>query len=189
MPKVDPIRDKMDIQRIEHVLRYYSYRDWFAFRFGNNTALRCGDMLQIKVRQAKELYLNLRESKTRKYRHFYINEHLRPIIADYVRFMHDDDYLFRPITENRPPTISQLYRSLRDAGRRVNVPNVGTHTMRKTFAYHFYRDTGRIAELMEILNHSSERQTLIYIGVIQEEIDELVKQIHIGGETPWIVPV
>lgn len=184
--RVDPIRDKKDIERIEHYLRYYSYRDWFVFRFGINSALRVSDMLGLQVRQVKDTHLRLRESKTRKMRRFFINEQFRPIIDDYIKYMDDEDYLFRHLKTNRLPDRSQVYKTLRKACAYAGIEHVGTHTMRKTFAYHFYRDTGRIAELMEILNHSTERQTLIYIGVIQEEVDDLVRHVSLGGATPWI---
>jgi Site-specific recombinase XerD len=177
--RVEPIRDKRDIERMEHVLRFYSYRDWFAFKFGINTALRCGDMLSLKVRQVKERYLSLNEAKTRKIKRFYINDSLRPIIEDYIKYMNDDDYLFRPITKNVKPSPGAFYASLRRAAQICGIPHVGTHSCRKTFGYHFYRETKDIAMLMELLNHSSERETLIYIGVIQDEVDSKVRSFFL----------
>ncbi|WP_076357930.1 MULTISPECIES: tyrosine-type recombinase/integrase [unclassified Paenibacillus] len=160
---------------MEHVLRYYSYRDWFAFKFGINTALRCGDMLRLKVHQVRyDTHLSLKEAKTRKLRRFFINATLRPIIDDYIRYMEDDDYLFRHMVRNDPVSPGAFYRTIRQAGERIGLHRVGTHTCRKTFAYHFYREVGDIALLMELLNHSNERETLLYIGVIQDELDQAV---------------
>ena len=49
--------------------------------------------------------------------------------------------------------------------------NVGTHTMRKTFGYHHYKQFNDVALLQKILNHSSPSITLRYISIYQEEID------------------
>ena len=43
--------------------------------------------------------------------------------------------------------------------------------MRKTFGYWFYQRTKDIATLQKMLNHSSQRETMIYIGLEQEEIN------------------
>lgn len=47
---------------------------------------------------------------------------------------------------------------------------IGTHTMRKTFGYKYYRQFRDIPTLMRILNHSSQAVTIRYIGLEEEEI-------------------
>ena len=44
--------------------------------------------------------------------------------------------------------------------------------MRKTFGYHYYKQTKDIATLQKIYNHSSPSITLRYIGIVQDEIDK-----------------
>ena len=58
---------------------------------------------------------------------------------------------------------------------------IGCHTLRKTFEYHYYKMTGDVVSLQRILCHSSRRETLLYIGVIQEEIDNSLR----GFKTVW----
>ena len=48
---------------------------------------------------------------------------------------------------------------------------IGTHTMRKTFGYWYYKETRDIASLQMILNHSHPEITLKYIGITDEEIE------------------
>lgn len=43
--------------------------------------------------------------------------------------------------------------------------------MRKTFGYWFYMRTKDIALLQKMLNHASQRETMIYIGLDQETIN------------------
>lgn len=179
MGRMSPIRSLDDIERMEHVLKYYSIRNWLIFKFGINTALRVGDLLKLKVGTVRKRWLNLKEEKTGKTRRFYINDSLKPILENYTKFMSDDDYLFRSLYHNVPLSTSGAYATLRHAGNILGLENIGTHSMRKTFAYHFYKKGKDIGKLMVILNHSSERETLIYIDVVQEEIDEAVKDFFL----------
>ena len=47
--------------------------------------------------------------------------------------------------------------------------------MRKTFGHQFYKRAKDIALLQKLLNNSSQRETMIYIGLEQEEINEAYK--------------
>ena len=58
---------------------------------------------------------------------------------------------------------------------------IGCHTLRKTFGYHYYKMTGDVVSLQRILCHSSRRETLLYIGVVQEEIDESLIKFKLVG--------
>ncbi|MBA2874671.1 tyrosine-type recombinase/integrase [Thermaerobacillus caldiproteolyticus] len=60
------------------------------------------------------------------------------------------------------------------AANKIGISEIGTHTLRKTFGYHFYQRTKDVALLQEILNHSSPSITLRYIGINQDIIDNAV---------------
>ena len=47
------------------------------------------------------------------------------------------------------------------------------------FGYHYYKMTGDVVSLQRILCHSYQRETLIYIGVIQENIDESLMKFNV----------
>jgi len=46
----------------------------------------------------------------------------------------------------------------------------GTHTLRKTFAYHAYQSGIDISILQKLFNHSAPFVTLAYIGITQDEL-------------------
>ena len=52
--------------------------------------------------------------------------------------------------------------------------------MRKTGAYRVYQQTNNIALVMKLLNHSSQSQTLRYLGLDQEEREHLLDTVDFG---------
>ena len=72
----------------------------------------------------------------------------------------------------KPITRQQAYKILNDAAGKFGVERIGTHTLRKTFGYHFYQQTKDIATLKEIFNHSDISITFRYIGINQDIKDE-----------------
>ena len=56
-------------------------------------------------------------------------------------------------------------------GKNIGLEEIGTHTLRKTFGYWFYKETKDIALLQQLFNHSSPSITLKYIGINQDVLD------------------
>ena len=53
--------------------------------------------------------------------------------------MKEDDYLFKSKRTNKPISRIQAYRILKEAAAACGLEEIGTHTLRKTFGYHFIR--------------------------------------------------
>ncbi|BDB95512.1 hypothetical protein BSG8_42640 [Bacillus subtilis subsp. natto] len=52
---------------------------------------------------------------------------------------------------NKPISRSMAYKILRAAAEYVGLDDIGTHTLRKTFGYHFYKQTKDVAMLQRYL--------------------------------------
>ena len=102
-------------------------------------------------------------------------------LDQYIIGMGDDEYLFQSRNgENKPIQRLQAYRILNKAARNVGIDEeIGTHTMRKTFGYHFYQKTKDIALLQNLFNHSSPSVTLRYIGINQDIIDNAIREFRL----------
>jgi len=50
---------------------------------------------------------------------------------------------------------------------------IGTHTLRKTFGYWAYKDGKDLSLIQKLLNHASPAVTLAYIGITQDELDDV----------------
>ena len=176
---VEPIKNKRDLERIEVFLERHSRRNRLIFAFGINTGLRVSDILGLNVEDVDgKSYVEIKEKKTGKYKRFPLNTKLKALIKDYLQNERCKSY---SLAENEPLFLgkkhcrldrSQVYRFLNEACKQLGITaNVGTHTMRKSFGYHFYKQYNDVALLQKILNHSSPAITLRYIGIAQEEID------------------
>jgi integrase len=192
MEFVQPIRDPKQISNIAKILRASSERNHLLFILGINTGFRISDLLKFrlgdllndkgKVRE----YLDTRERKTGKYRHVKLSKVVQKAIEDYLATVSDkspDRYVFASREgDNVPIDRSQAYRIINEAARAVGITDkIGTHTLRKTFGYHAYKAGNDLTLIQALLNHASPDITLRYIGITQEDMDDVVFNLNLGG--------
>jgi len=178
---VQPIRDKETVQDIAEYLKFKNERNYIMWMMGIYSGLRISDILRLRVRDvANKRYINLREKKTGKQKMFEINPLLSRALNNYCKGRPTNEFLIKSRErDNQPITRDMAYKILKDAARQFGLENMGTHSMRKTFGYHFYKQTNDIVTLMKILNHSNQAATLRYIGIEQEGINEALKRFVI----------
>jgi site-specific recombinase XerD len=76
-------------------------------------------------------------------------------------------------------------RILKDIARETGITSrVSTHTLRKTFGYHQMVMSGnsprKLLLLQKMFGHSTSAQTLDYIGITGEEIEEAYRNLNLG---------
>lgn len=156
-------------------------RNLMLFDFGVNTGLRVSDIVRLKVKQVQNKNrFTIRETKTGKERTIFI-KNIRKELNNYIYEMKlkQDDFLFPSRKHGYHISTTQVYRFLVKAGKTCGRSDIGTHTMRKTFGYWYYKQGGSIENLMHIFNHSSEAITKKYIGIDQEDIEKSLQNFHI----------
>ncbi|MFD2442907.1 site-specific integrase [Bacillus sp. CGMCC 1.16607] len=174
MKTVQPIRDKQLIESMKIQLADCK-RNVFLFTLGINTGLRISDLLRLKVNEVRNVtHIIIIEQKTKKLKRFKINETLKLAINDYTHSMPDDVYLFKSLRGTKPIKRVQAWKILNQAAKQVGLSEIGTHTLRKTFGYHFYQKYKDVAVLQQIFNHSSPAVTMRYIGINQDIMDEKI---------------
>jgi integrase len=181
-----PITDKAKLEAMKADLKSKSERDYMLMLMQLNAGLRIGDVVGLKVSDIRDKdYLDIKEGKTNKKKHFKLNNQLKEEIKEYIKGMNDEDYLF-PSRQVKTKTgekecISrmQAYRILCNSAERVGIKDFGTHSLRKTFGWFYYKKTKDVAKLMDIFNHSSQKITLVYIGVRQAEIDATLDDFYL----------
>lgn len=173
MEYVQPIRDKEKIEEMKVELLKNGTRDYLLFYTGINTGLRISDILKLQVKDVRDkTHISIKEQKTDKPKRFKINNGLKDALNRFITNMDDEEYLFKSRKgDNKPITRVQAYRILNDAAKRIGLEEIGTHTLRKTFGYHFYQQTKDVALLQALFNHSAPSVTLRYIGINQDMMD------------------
>ncbi len=180
MNVVQPIKDKEVIAEIKRTLKSRNERNHLLFLMGINTGLRVSDILKIKVGDVEGWYVNMREQKTRKFKRIHLNSELKKEIAAFTRDKASHEYLFKSRQGvNKPITRGMAYVILREVADEFKIECIGTHSLRKTFGYWFYKSTKDIASLQKIFNHTSQLETLRYIGIEQENIDHMMHNFKI----------
>ena len=183
---VEPIRDKVKIKQMYQYLNGRDPKYGLIFKFGLNTGLRISDILPLKVKDIflrKGVfyeYLVLKEKKTKKEKKIKLNTALRNKLLSYVleNGLEGEDYLFPSKKGNYIGRI-QAYRVLKDAADLIGIENFGTHSLRKTWGYWTYKMSKyNIGLIMDTFNHSSQSITLRYIGVNQDQKDELYSLVQ-----------
>ncbi len=171
---VQPIRSLEKIEDMKWSLKKWcGERDYTLFLMGINTGLRVTDLLNLKTSDVKnKRKITIREGKTKKARIIHLGMVYEELNA-YISNLGGSEWLFPSRKGKGPITRIQAYRQLNKAAEMVDITEgVGTHTMRKTFGYWYYKKSMNVAALQQILNHSHPAVTLKYIGITDEEIEE-----------------
>ena len=184
-------------------------RDYTIFQVGKATLLRVSDVLSLKKsdvfdergRVKRNAYTI--DKKTKKRNILY----LKPVqddLEEYFDWLEDFQEKTRKIPRYTHPSFNgniftspwlfpsvyhaekhidgrQYWKIMDKVGKNLNIDYLGTHTMRKTGAYRVYQQTNHnIALVMKLLNHSSEQMTLAYLGLDQEERENILDMIDFG---------
>ena len=190
MEFVQPIRDKNKIEAMKKVLKGKSYRDYCFFLLGINSGLRISDLLNLKVSDVLDKKgkvkdrVTIREKKTGKLKNFPFGCNVKKALADYIKqnklYTTPDMPLFPSRKGNKPITRQHAHRILNEAARAVGIDdNIGTHTLRKTFGYHAYQKGMDIILIQETLNHSAPSVTKRYLGVTQDDVDQVYMTVDL----------
>lgn len=196
MKEVQPIRDTKKIDAMKSIMRGESnYRDLLLFTLGINTGLRISDILALKwssfLNDGKLLktkdQLNVVEIKTKKVKTFVINKSVAEALKLYYDSLdsaNSEDPVFssRKSDNGSPRPLSRVgaWMLLNRYAHMVGLNDgIGTHTLRKTFGYHLYKRGVNLEYIQKMLNHSSPAITLRYIGITQEQLNDIYVELNL----------
>lgn len=205
----EPIKDMKDIIRIsQFLISRQRYRDNMLFIVGINFGLRVSDLRTLRFTHLINDDCTFRDSfailekktrNTRKYkknRYITINTAVVEAVTLYLENTPNvrlDDYLFRSESnngknENSPLSKQAIDQMLKGVARDLGLGNrMATHSLRKTFAYHQMvmsgNDPRKLLLLQKMFGHSTSAQTLDYIGITGEEIEDAYRKLNLGSTT------
>ena len=196
-----PIKDEKEIVRIVqyllvrrdkakkagHMKRYLTYyRNYMLFMCGVNLAFRAEDLLQLRVNDLIEGYVQIKENKTGKSQIFPLNKSFLEDIKKYVEAMGltPHEYMF---PSQRPGVIGAITRQqadriMWDIKKNCKIRyTFAMHSLRKTFGYMYYKNGGKLLTLQKMYNHDDPSTTLRYIMWDDNDVQKERKTIYIGG--------
>jgi len=176
---VQAIRNPDDIKTIRALLKDQP-RNLAIFTLGINSALRASDLLAVKVFQVTGIHpgghFRVFEKKTGKPREVTLNWASHRAVLEYLgvrRETNPDAPLFLSREGAASAlTVRHLNHLVKSWCARINLPGrYGSHSLRKTFGYHQrVRFKTDLPTLMKAFNHSTQEQTLAYLGVQAEDV-------------------
>lgn len=204
----DPIKSVDDINRIsKYLIDNKRYRDNMLFIVGINFGLRVSDLRSLRFCNIINDNCTFKDSfpvfekKTRntrsrkKNRYITINTAVVEAVTLYLENtpdVHMSDYMFRSISnngrsKNEPLSIKSIDRTLKSIAEDLSLTaKISTHSLRKTFGYHQMmmsgNDSRKLLLLQKIFGHSSAAQTLDYIGITNEEIEDAYLKLNLGSK-------
>lgn len=163
---VAPIKDDETLEKFKAKLREMDDKYYIMFEIGVGTGLQLQEILKFKnkdIRGKDSIEANIGTKSIK--RTFLIPPELKEIINQYTEGKDPDAYLILGHASS-PAALSreQAYRALKSAGKSMGLTSIGAQTMRKTFAWRYYKSTGDIYYLQNLLNHASPSITYRYIG-------------------------
>ena len=163
---VAPIKDDETLQKFKDRLKQMDEKYYIMFEIGVGTGMQLQDILKLKNKDIRnkdyiEAYIGTKNIK----RTFNFSEELKEEIRKFTEGKDPEAYLILGHASSPEPlSREQAYRALKSAGRYIGLASIGAQTMRKTFAWRYYKETGDIYYLQNLLNHASPSITYRYIG-------------------------
>ena len=204
----EPIKNVDDIYAVsEWFISKGRYRDNMLFIVGINFGLRVSDLLTLRFSHLIDEQFRFKttfpilEKKTRNTRKVKRNRYItiNDAVVDAVTLYLENtpgvklsDFMFRGESNrcgkdnNKAMSRKSADRILKEVGEALGLGiHIATHTLRKTFAYHQMvmsnNDPRKLLLLQKMFGHSTSAQTLDYIGITGEEIEEAYMQLNLGG--------
>ena len=200
---LEEIKSIIDVfnRRIEEATnnnqRQIACRNKMLFVIGVNVGLRASDLTQLRWSYFYKSDMTFKDSyvlqpkkqkKTGKFVEIFFNKTVRKAIKNYVNEYPIDDldsYLFKSRKGDNPITEKGLWKIIVDAAADAGIEkNVGSHSLRKTWARNIYDNaedkSDALVMLQECLRHSDSLTTLRYISIMDEEKKDMYQSIELG---------
>ena len=190
MKTAEPIRDP---QCLKNFKEYYKEinpmpRNYLLITIGLNTALRISDILPLtwddvynKSTETYRKHIQITEQKTGKISKIFINQSIKEALDWYSQSLwyNKSKWIFWS-QGNIANHISrmQAHRIIKKAADYCNIEGViSCHSMRKSFGYYAWKNGVSPVMLMNIYNHSSFPVTKRYLGIEQDDRDNVFETI------------
>lgn len=153
-----------------------NYKIGFLVVFGINSGLRISDILKITHEDLKNDSITLMESKTNKKRVIKLNDNIKKAFELLQERGTNNAGAIFLTNQNTVYSRQYINRKLKEIFGSKSL-SISTHSLRKTFGRKVWENNQEsdkaLLYLSEIFNHSSPAITKRYLGIRQEELDDI----------------
>ena len=199
MKTTQPVRDIVELKKIKKYYREVkpNKRNFLLIICGLNTALRISDILKLRWKDVYnenllsfKSHIDVKEQKTGKKTTVFINNNLKEALASFLKdiiakkgklcnVMEQFIFIGQKSTD-KPISRIQAFRIISEAAKKCLLSHkVSCHSLRKTFGYHAWKKGVSPALLTSIYNHSSYKITTRYLGIDQDDRDEVFELVNL----------
>lgn len=192
MELVEPIRSLKKIEDLkEYLLEEGNIRNYTLIVLGLNSALRISDILNLVWDDVYDFderifktHVSIKEKKTSKAKKFFLNDTAKNALQGLKKEIGNiklSEYIFKSREGgNRPLTRTMALKIIKDAAAAVRIKDrIGCHSLRKTFGYWSWKRGTPLPLLTELFNHSNQQITRRYLGISQDDLDEVYKMVEL----------
>ena len=187
----EPIRNAAQLERFKHFYAQErpNLRNQLLVILGLNTALRISDILSLRWRDVYDFrwrrlrsHICIIERKTGKRTRILMNQSLSNSLQSFLDFqcgkgdVGEEDFILQG-RHKVPLSRVQAWRIIRKAACFCEIEGViSPHSLRKTFGYIAWKNDTPAVMLMNIFNHSSFEITKRYLGIAQDDRDDVFRR-------------
>ena len=199
MKTTQPVRDIVELKKIKKYYREVkpNKRNFLLIICGLNTALRISDILKLRWKDVYnenllsfKSHIDVKEQKTGKKTTVFINNNLKEALASFLKDIIEkkgklcnvmEQFIFiGQKSTDKPISRIQAFRIISEAAKKCLLSHkVSCHSLRKTFGYHAWKKGVSPALLTSIYNHSSYKITTRYLGIEQDDRDEVFELVNL----------
>ncbi|MDR1204603.1 MAG: tyrosine-type recombinase/integrase [Peptococcaceae bacterium] len=191
MTTTEPIRNKHQVQKImEYYLINEQPRNYVLTTLSVFTALRVSDLLRLRWKDVYDFdqenirhAFSLIEQKTRKPKIVTLNPYAEYALSLYIaqNDIRPEGFVIENPRTGKAISRIQAYQIIRAAAEALGIGRFACHSLRKTFGYHAWKRGFSPTVIMDIYNHSSYAVTQRYLGVSQDDRDEIYMNLDFSA--------
>lgn len=140
-----------------------------------NTGLRISDVLNLTWEQVQEDLVLITEKKTGKKRTFKINKAVREALNGFDSSNTGNIFISQKKSVYSRQTLNRLLKNV--FSKEAKKSNISSHSLRKSFGRRVYENNAEsekaLTYLSELFNHTSVATTRKYLGIRQEELNDI----------------
>lgn len=142
--------------------RYLNYEYKLIYQLGCSTGLRISDIVAMTKDKLEIERPTIKEQKTQKSKRIYIPKKLREELIEFSA--KHDKYIFESKSKTGHITRQAVHKYFKRVAERLDIPkNIGTHSMRKTYARKLILKHKNYKYVQSKLNHETLSETLLYV--------------------------